>query len=264
MELISVQWQYGLSMQRLSGKIALITGGNSGIGLAAAKLFRENGARLAITGRDQDSLDRAKQVLGNDTLVLQSDAGELGDIERAMQEIQKQFGRLDILFVNAGSGQPGPFENVTEAQFDEISATNFKGMFFTIQKALPLLADNASIIVTTSVSNQKAAPNFAVYAACKAAQRSLVQTLGFTLAQRGIRVNAISPGPIDTGFSHRWGLPPELLENVKGNFVNRSPMKRFGTPEEVAKVALFLASDDSSYVTGEEIVVDGGVSLPLL
>lgn len=242
----------------------MITGGSSGIGLAAAQLFQENGARVALTGRDRDSLDRAGKLLGEEVLVLQSDAGKLDQIELVMQRVKERFGRLDILFLNAGAGQPGPFELVTEAQFDETVDINFKGTFFTIQKALPLLSEQASVIVTTSVSNHKAAPNFSAYAACKAAQRSLVQALGFSLAQRGIRVNAISPGPIDTAFSQRWGLAPELLENVKGSFVSRSPMKRFGTADEVAKVALFLASEDSSYVTGEEILVDGGVSLPLL
>lgn len=251
-------------MQRLAGKIALITGGNSGIGLAAAQLFRENGASIAITGRDQDSLDRAKQLLGAEALVLQSDASKLDQIECVMQRMKARFGRIDILFLNAGAGQPGPFELISEEQFDETVAINFKGVFFAIQKALPLLAEGASVILTTSVSNQKAAPNFSAYAACKAAQRSLVQTLGFTLAQHGIRVNGISPGLIDSAFGSRWGSAPELVESVKAAFVNRSPMKRFGTPDEVAKVALFLASDDSSYVTGEEIVVDGGVSLPLL
>lgn len=251
-------------MQKLSGKTALITGGNSGIGFAAARLFLENGARIAITGRDNDSLARAQQNLGNEALVLQSDAGQLDDIELTMQSVRERFGSIDILFVNAGSGQPGPFEQVTEAQFDETVAANFKGTFFTIQKALPLLADNASVIVTTSVSNQRASPNFSVYAACKAAQRSLVQTLGFSLVQRGIRVNAISPGPIDTPGFGRWGLPPEVTLAVKENFLKKSPMKRFGSADEIAKAALFLASDDASYITGEEIVVDGGVSLPLL
>jgi NAD(P)-dependent dehydrogenase (short-subunit alcohol dehydrogenase family) len=251
-------------MQRLSGKVALITGGNSGIGFAAAKLFREHGAQLAITGRNQESLREAQQILGDDVLVLESDAGKLDDIERTMETIRARFGHLDVLFVNAGAGQPGPFESVTEAQFDETSAINFKGTFFTIQRAVPLLAQGASIIVTTSVSNQKAAPNFSVYAACKAAQRSLVQTFAVTLAKKNIRVNAISPGPIDSNFSGRWNIPSDVMGAVKESFVNRSPMHRFGTPDEVAKVALFLASDDASYVTGDEIMVDGGISLPLL
>ena len=252
-------------MQRLSGKIALITGASAGIGLATAKLFREHGARLAITGRDEKSLDQAQQELGDETLILRSDTGKLGDIQLAMKQIQARFGRLDILMVNAGLSRPAPFESVTQAQFDDIVATNFKGAFFTIQKALPLLSNNSSVIITTSISNRKGSPNFSVYAACKAAQRSLVRTLALELIQRGIRVNAVSPGPINTPtFGQRWGVPDEVIQTARENFVRKSPMQRFGEPDEVAKAALFLASDDSSYVVGTEIVVDGGAGLPLI
>lgn len=251
-------------MQRLLGKNALITGGNGGIGLATAKLFREHGAALAITGRNPESLARAQQALGDDTLVLRRDTGVLADIEATMSEVRNRFGHLDILFVNAGASQPAPFEQVTEERFDEVSAANFKGAFFTIQKALPLLTHNASVIVTTSVSNQRGSPNFAVYAACKAALRSLVQSLALDLIKRGIRVNAISPGPIDIpGFGQRWNMSPEAVQTVKDEFIHKAPSKRFGRPEEVAKTALFLASDDSSHIVGAEIVVDGGVTLPL-
>lgn len=248
-------------MQKLSGKTALITGGNSGIGLATAKLFREHGARLVITGRDKASLAQAKSILGDDVLAIQSDAGKLADIESLMQQIQKQFGQLDILFVNAAIAQAAPFEFVTEQQFDDMVTIDFKGVFFTIQKALPLLAKNASIIVTTSIVNQMGSPNFSVYAACKAALRSLVQTLGLELIGRGIRINAISPGPITTPMYERLGLPDEVQQAIKAEITNKSPIKRFGAPEEVAKAALFLASEDSSYIVGDEIVVDGGMSL---
>lgn len=252
-------------MQKLLGKTVLITGGNGGIGLATAQLFREHGARLAITGRDKDSLDHAQQLLGSETLVLRSDTGKLDEIESSMQKIQAHFGRLDVLFVNAGASRPAPFDEVSEALFDDVMATNFKGVFFTIQKALPLLANGASVIVTTSISNQKASPNFGVYAACKAAQRSLVQTLGLELIPRGIRINAVSPGPVNTPrFGQRWGVPQEVVQAARADFVRKSPMKRFGEPDEIAKAVLFLASDDSSYLVGTEIVVDGGVSLPLL
>lgn len=250
-------------MQKLSGKTALITGGNSGIGLATAKLFREHGARVAITGRNQGTLDLAREALGPDALVLQSDAGNLHSIELLMQQIRQQFGRLDIVFANAASEQPARFDLVTEAQFDESVAINFKGIFFTIQKALPLLSSNSSVIVTTSISNDAAAPNFAVYAGCKAALRSLVRTLGAELITRGIRVNAISPGPIDTPGFGRWGLPQDTIDAIRKHMEQRSPSKRFGTPEEIAKVALFLASDDASYLVGSEIVADGGITLPL-
>ena len=252
-------------MQKLEGKVALITGGNSGIGFATAKLFREHGAHIAITGRNEEGLENARQALGGDTLAMQSDTGNLAEIDSAMEQVRARFGRLDVLLVNAGASRPAPFELVSEEQFDEVSRTNFKGVFFTIQKALPLLAPNSSVIVTTSISNQKGSPNFSVYAACKAAQRSLVRTLSMELIQRGIRVNAVSPGPIATStFGQRWGVPPDVIRAAKEDFERKSPMKRFGTPEEVARVALFLASDDSSYVVGEEIVVDGGASQPLL
>jgi NAD(P)-dependent dehydrogenase (short-subunit alcohol dehydrogenase family) len=250
-------------MQKLAGKTALITGGNSGIGLATARLFRTHGARIAVTGRDPKTLRQAQETLGDDALVLQSEAGSLADIERAMAAIGERFGGLDIVVANAAVALPTPFDQVSEAQFDDINAINYKGVFFTIQKALPLMAAGGSVIVTTSISNQAGAPNFSVYAAGKAALRSLVQTLALELAGRGIRVNAISPGPIDTPGFGRWDLPAEAVQAVRDEFVRRSPLQRFGNADEVAQVALFLASSDSSYVVGAEIVVDGGFSLPL-
>ncbi|GAM09081.1 putative oxidoreductase YkvO [Geobacter sp. OR-1] len=248
-------------MQRLSGKNALITGGNSGIGLATAKLFLEHGARLAITGRDAASLEQARIALGGNVLAVRSDAGKLSDIEQLMKQAEGHFGKLDVLFVNAGIAQAAPFEYVTEDAFDEMVAVNIKGIYFTIQKALPLLSAGASVIVTTSITNQMGSPNFSVYGACKAAQRSLVRSLGLELIARGIRINAISPGPISTPMYGRVGLPNEVEEMVKAEIQGKSPIKRFGEPEEVAKAALFLASDDSSYIVGDEIVVDGGISL---
>ncbi|HEY0845126.1 MAG TPA: SDR family oxidoreductase [Noviherbaspirillum sp.] len=251
-------------MKKLSGKTALITGGNSGIGLATARLFLQHGARVAITGQSQDSLEQAGKVLGNDVLALQSNAGKLEDIDSLMEQVRTRFGSLDVLFVNAGNSRPAPFEQVTESQFDDATAVLYKGAFFTIQKALPLLSQGASVIVTTSISNQKGSPNFSVYASCKAALRSLVQTLSLELVDRGIRVNAISPGPIDTpGFGRYWGAPPEVVQAAKDEFVRKSPMKRFGESDEVAQAVLFLASEDSSYIVGTEIVVDGAVTLPL-
>jgi NAD(P)-dependent dehydrogenase (short-subunit alcohol dehydrogenase family) len=247
-------------MDRLKGKNILITGGTSGIGLAAARLFRAEGARLAVTGRDPERLAAAQAELGDETLVIQSEASSLSEIDSLMQLLKNHFEQLDVLLLNAALSSPAPIEQVTEAQFDKIIGVNFKGVFFTIQKALPLLSKNSSVIVTTSITNRTGSPAFSVYGASKAALRSLVQSLGLALISRGIRVNAINPGPIDTGGFNRLPLTPEVFQGIKNDIEGRSPIKRFGTPEEVAKVALFLASDDSSYIVGEEIVVDGGIS----
>lgn len=251
-------------MNKLSGKTALITGGSSGIGLASAKLFLAEGARLAITGRDPERLETARQQLGDDTLAVVSEAGCLNEIEALLDQVGQHFPTLDVLFLNAGIAEPTPLEFTTEDQFDRIMRVNFKGVFFTIQKALPMLKPGASIIVTTSITNRSGTPNFSVYAASKAALRSMVQSLGLTLIGQGIRVNAINPGPIDTEGFNRLPLPGDVFQAIKTDIEDRSPIKRFGAPEEVAKVALFLASDDSAYVVGEEIVVDGGITLVCL
>lgn len=248
-------------MARLEGKTVLVTGGSSGIGLASARLFRQEGARVVITGRDPERLARAAAEIGGDTLALRSDAGSVAAIEAMLAQVQAHFGRLDVLFLNAGVSVALPMEMIGEAQFDEILQVNVKGVFFTLQKALPLLAPPASVIVTTSIANRMGSPHFSAYAASKAAARSLVQSLALELAARGVRLNAISPGPIDTPIYDRVGLPPEMVQGAKAGIAGKSPSGRFGTPEEVARVALFLASAEASYVVGEEIVVDGGMSL---
>lgn len=248
-------------MGKLDGKVALITGGSSGIGLATARLFRIEGAQLIITGRDAMSLARAHEELGGDTMALKSEAGNLNEIDALIEQIKVRFGRLDVLFVNAGVAQAGPIEQVSEAGYDELMDINLKGVFFMIQKSLPLFATKASVIVTTSITNQLGSPNFSLYGASKAALRSLVKSLGLELIARGIRVNAISPGPIATPIFNRFGLPDAIAQTIKSEIEVKSPSKRFGTPEEVAKAVLFLASEDSSYLVGEEIVVDGGMSL---
>lgn len=248
-------------MQTLAGKIALITGGNSGIGLATAKLFKQRGATVVITGRDTATLDKAAKELGEGAVALQSDAGNLAQLDALMAQIKQRFGRLDVLFANAAVAEPVPFELVSEASFDGTVDVNFKGVFFIIQKALPLMGQGASVIVTTSVSNQVGATNFSVYAACKAALRSLVQTTALELAPKGIRINAVSPGPIDTPGFGRWDMPQEVKDAIRAEFIRRSPVGRFGTADEIAKIAAFLASDDASYIVGAELVADGGFSL---
>lgn len=248
-------------MNRLEGKTVLVTGGSSGIGLATAKLFLREGARLIVTGRDPNSLAHAQQELGDDTLVVHSDASDLAAIDCLIERVKERFGRLDVLFLNAAVAKVAPLEHVSEALFDDIMGINFKGAFFTIQKTLPLFSANASVIVTTSITNQLGSPNFSVYGASKAALRSLVQSLALELVGRGVRVNSISPGPIATPMFDRFGLPGDAVHAIKDEIGRKSPIKRFGTPDEVAKLALFLASDDSSYLVGEEIVIDGGMSL---
>ena len=248
-------------MARLKGKNILITGGTSGIGLATAKLFQEEGASVIVTGKSMEGVERAREALGGAALVMASDAGNLSEIEALMEQVKSRFDKLDVLFVNAGVAKAAPVEHVSEALFDDIMGVNFKGVFFTIQKALPLFSGNASVIVTTSITNRLGSPHFSIYGASKAALRSVVKSLGMELIERGIRVNAISPGPITTPIFDRFGLPGEVVTAIKGEIERKSPIKRFGTPEEIAKTALFLASDDSAYLVGEEIVVDGGMSL---
>lgn len=246
---------------KLAGKVVLITGGTSGIGLASARLFQAHGARLAVTGRNPDGLEQAGAALAGQALLLRSDAGSLEEIDAVMAAVKQRYGRLDVLFINAGVASPAPIEQVDEASFDAQIGINLKGVFFTIQKALPLFDGPASVIVTTSITNRLGSPNFSVYGAAKAALRSLVKSLGLELIARGIRVNAISPGPIDTPMFDRLGLPDAVAAAKKLAIAAKSPSGRFGSADEVAKAALFLASSDSSYMVGEEIVVDGGMSL---
>ena len=247
-------------MGKLDGKVAVITGGNSGIGLATAKEFKEQGARIVITGRDQQSLDEAKRDIGGDVLAVRSDASSLTDIDKLFAAVNEKFGHIDVLFVNAGVGKFAPVEAVTEELFDLVMDVNFKGAYFTIQKALPLLNDNASIILNSSISAHIGMPNSSVYAASKAALLTLARTLSAELVGRGIRVNAISPGPIATPILNRLGLPAGALEETTKNLREQIPMKRFGRSEEIARTALFLASTDSSFLLGTEIVADGGMS----
>ena len=247
-------------MNNLKGKTAVITGGNSGIGLATAKEFATQGAKVVISGRDQKTLDQAGREIGGEILAVRADVAKLADIDRLFAETKKRFGKIDILFVNAGIGIFKPFETVTESDFDLQMGVNLKGAYFTIQKALPLLNDNAAIVLNSSINAHLGMPNSSIYAASKAALISLARTLSAELIGRGIRVNALSPGPVTTPIYDRLGLAPEALVEMEESIREQVPMKRFGDPEEIAKAALFLASSDSSFVLGAELIVDGGMS----
>ncbi len=245
-------------MAKLDGKVAVITGGNSGIGLATAKLFYEEGATVVITGRSQEKVDAAVQEIGPNAVGIVSDAGNLQDISALFSDLKQRYGQIDVLFANAGIGKFAPIEMTEESFFDEIMNINFKGVYFAIQQALPLLKDGSSIVINTSVVNVKGMPNASVYSASKAALRSLVRTLATELAARQIRVNAVSPGPIETPIYDKLGLPKEQIDGFATELQKQIVLGRFGKSEEVAKAALFLASDDSSFIDGEEIAVDGG------
>ena len=246
-------------MKTLEGKVAVITGGSSGIGLATAKLFQQVGAKVAISGRNQKSLDAAIKELGSGALAVRSDVSKLSDLDTLFEAVTKKFGRIDVLFANAGIAKFAPVGDVSEEAYDETIDINVKGVFFTVQKAIPFLNDNASVILNTSFVNQAGVPTTSIYAASKAAVRSLARSISAELATRGIRVNAVSPGPIATPIYEKLGLPKEAVEAFAANIVSQVPLKRFGKPEEVAQTALFLASSASSYVTGVELNVDGGL-----
>lgn len=245
-------------MSKLQGKTALITGGTTGIGLATAKLFLAEGAKVVITGQSEERVQSAAVELGNGAIAICADVSSVSNIEAMIGEVQEKLGGLDILFVNAGIGKFMPFTQIDEATFDEQLNVNYKGAFFTIQKAVPILRDNASIVLNTSINNQIGMPNSSIYAASKAALRSLARTVSGELIERGIRVNAVSPGPITTPIYQKLGFPQEMLDSFATDLQQKIPMHRFGNPDEIAKIALFLASEDSSFILGEEIVADGG------
>jgi NAD(P)-dependent dehydrogenase (short-subunit alcohol dehydrogenase family) len=245
---------------KLENKVAFITGGTSGIGLETAKLFRTEGAKVAIVGSNAQRLNMAAKELGTDIFPVLADVRKVSDIERAVEAVRGKFGGIDIVFANAGAGTVAPLEAITQDYIQENFALNFNGVFFTIQKAAPLLPRGGSVIVTTSFLNTKGMPGLSILAATKAATRSLVRTLGAELAIRGIRVNAISPGAITTPFYGKLGLTDEQLAQVASGIQAQVALKRFGEASEVATSALFLASDDSSYITGTELVVDGGLT----
>jgi NAD(P)-dependent dehydrogenase (short-subunit alcohol dehydrogenase family) len=246
-------------MSRLQNKTALITGGNSGIGFATAKEFLEQGATVIITGRSQVSLDEAKQALHGKVHTILSNTSNLKEIRTLAKQVQQITPHLDILFVNAGIGKFAPIEAVTEEHYDEQFNTNVKGAFFTIQELLPLINDGGSIILNTSINAHMGMANSSVYSATKAALLTLARTLSSELLPRRIRVNAISPGPVTTPILNKIGMPQEQLDGIKTAIQGKVPLGRFGEPAEIAKVATFFASDDSSFVLGAELIADGGM-----
>jgi NAD(P)-dependent dehydrogenase (short-subunit alcohol dehydrogenase family) len=248
-------------MERLKDKVAVITGGNSGMGLATAQRFVAEGAYVFITGRRQSELDAAvKQIGGNNISGVQGDVSNMADLDRLYATVKEQKGRIDILFANAGVGELAPLGTITEAHFDKIFSVNVKGLLFTVQKALPLFQDGGSIILTASIATSKGFEAQSVYSATKAAIRSFARTWTVDLKHRKIRVNAISPGPIDTPIFYSPTLTGEEINQIKANLVAAVPIGRMGSPDDIAKAVSFLASDDSSYITGIELCVDGGMA----
>ncbi len=247
----------------LKGKIAVITGGNSGIGYATAQKLKENGADVIITGRSPERVSKAAEELGVKGIV--ADVSSISAIEDLAQQVKEAYGNVDILFVNAGIFAPAPVGQITEEMFDYQMGINFKGALFTTEKFLPILNDGSSIINLSSVNAYTGMPNTAVYAASKAALNAYTRTAATELAPRKIRINSINPGPINTPIFEKTGMPEEQLKGFAEAMQNRIPLKRFGQPEEVAKLVSFLASDDAAFITGSEYNIDGGINVnPLL
>ena len=246
-------------MEKLQNKTAVITGGNSGIGFATAKELIAQGAKVIITGRKQNLVDNAAKEIGATGIV--SDQSNLKDIDTLVAETKSQFGNVDILFINAGIAAFAPIGSIEEEQFDSIIGINFKGALFTLQKFLPLLKEGSSVIFLSSANAYSSMPNRAVYTASKAALNSLMRTAAYELSAKGIRVNAVCPGPVNTPLFGKAGLSEEALQKLAGAMQQRVPLRRFATSEDVAKLVAFISSDDASLITGSEYVVDGGLSL---
>ncbi|MCQ2999841.1 glucose 1-dehydrogenase [Pseudomonas syringae] len=245
-------------MSRLNGKIAVITGGNSGIGLASAIRFAAEGAQVIIVGRRQEQLNAALQQIGHDAIAIQADISSLDDLDRVYAEVKATKGRIDVLFANAGQGDFQPLGAITEESFDRTFGINVKGTLFTVQKALPLMSTGGSVILTGSTTGTMGTPAFSVYSATKAALRNFARSWALDLKGTGIRVNVISPGPISTPGLDLALAPTGQAEAIVDGMVAQLPAGRIGQPEDVAAAALFLASDESSFMTGSEMFVDGG------
>ena len=250
-------------MSNLNGKVAVVTGGNSGIGYATAQKLKQEGAEVIITGRSNERVQTAADEL--DVKGIVADVSDLSAIDSLVKQVESDYGKVDILFVNAGIFQPAPVGQISEEMFDHQIGINFKGAVFTTEKFLPILNDGASIINLSSVNAYTGMPNTAVYAASKAALNSYTRTAATELAGRKIRVNAVNPGPVETPIFNKTGMPEEQLSGFAQAMQNRVPLKRFGKPEDVANLVSFLASDDASFITGGEYNVDGGINVnPLL
>lgn len=247
-------------MNRLQNKRALITGGTTGIGLATAKQFLAEGARLVVTGFNDDTLAQARQELGAEVHVLKIDAGDVQAQARLAQQVADVFGQLDVAFLNAGIGVFQPLEQWDEATYERLMAVNLKGPLFLMQALLPVFANPASVVLTASVVAHIGMPTSSVYAATKAGLASLARSLSGELIGRGIRVNALSPGPVSTPIYGKLGMPPEALQQMADSILAQVPVQRFGTAQEIANAAVFLASDESSFAVGSELMLDGGMS----
>jgi NAD(P)-dependent dehydrogenase (short-subunit alcohol dehydrogenase family) len=245
---------------KLTGKIAVVTGGNSGIGLATAKRFVDEGAHVVITGRREKELREAAGFIGKNVTTVAGDVSRLEDLDRLYAVVKDKHGHIDVLFANAGVGKIAPLEVATEAIFDQTFDVNVKGLFFTVQKALPLFKDGGSIILNSSVSNAMGLPGFTIYSASKAAVRNFARGWTAELKDRKIRVNSMSPGPIETSALENTGLSPEQIEQAAAAWVSQIPVGRRGKPEEIAAAVAFLASDEGSYITGVDLAVDGGMA----
>lgn len=247
-------------MNRFDGKTSLITGGNSGIGLATAIAFANEGARVVITGRDPATLDQAKAKLGANSIVVRNDAGKISDGNALAETLKQQGVTLDAIFLNAGVSRFAPIEAVDEGIWDDTFNTNLKGPYFLIKALKSLLNPGAAIVLNGSINAHIGMPNTTVYAAAKAGLISLAKTLSSELLSSGIRVNVISPGPIQTPLYGRLGIPKEQISEVAANIQSQIPLKRFGTPEEIASAVLYLSSQESAFIVGTELIVDGGMS----
>jgi len=244
-----------------SAQVALVTGGTTGIGLATAQVLHKRGYAVMVTGRNADSLAAAQRVLPDDVVVFRADARSVADADAVAAELSRRFGKLDLAFLNAGVTRLVPLEALDEETYDWHFDTNLKGQVFLLQKVLPLLGRGSSVVLTSSTGSDRGNPGMAVYAATKGAQLSLMRTLAVELAPRGIRVNAVSPGPIETPMMTKLGMPADMLDDFKVSFAARIPTGRFGTPEEIGNAVAFLGSAEASYITGANLVVDGGRSI---